>query len=125
MALRDRHRIEESLPASPDREQPDDYSAGEWEYDAQILKTLAALSGTTPHNLLRKVSWSVGECTDTTPFRRGQPLSPAVRARLRSMLEERIQIEYEIIGNCRHASSQIVQLLPCFIGLTIISLLFF
>lgn len=103
---------------------PDGRSADDWEYDAQILKALAALSGVTPLSLLRKVSWSVGEGADTGPFRRGQPLSPAVRDRLRSMLMERIQLEYEIIADCRRASSQIVQLLPCFIGLAVVTVLF-
>ena len=124
MARRDSSGVGESAPGSSDAGEPAAPSTGDWEYDAEILRTLAAFSGVTPLALLRKVSWSVGERPDTAPFRRGQPLSPAVRDRLRSMLKERLRIEYEIIGHCRHASSQIVRLLPCFIGLAVVSVLF-
>ena len=96
-----------------------------WEHDVQLLNNLAVLSGMTPLNLLRKISWSVGESPDTSLFYLGQPLSAAVRARLQTLYKERMQAEYETIDNCRHASSQIVQLVPYIVGLIVISLLLF
>lgn len=97
--------------------------AYDWQHDFQLLNKLAVLLGMKPFTLLRKISWSVGENVDAALFFMGQPLSAKVRTRLRSLMKERLQVEYEIIDNCCHASSQIVQLVPYVIGLVIISLL--
>ena len=51
----------------------------DWQHDFQLLNKLAALLGMKPFNLLRKVSWSVGESADTALFFMGQPLSSEVR----------------------------------------------
>ncbi len=102
-----------------------DDPAHDWEHDADLLNKLAVLSGMMPLNLLRKISWSVGNGADTALFRMGQPLSSAVRSRLQALLKEHMKIEYETIDNCCHASSQIVQLVPYFVGLAVISLLLF
>ncbi|MGI9327747.1 MAG: hypothetical protein ACR2PZ_21195, partial [Pseudomonadales bacterium] len=95
--------------------------AHDWQHDFQLLNKLAVLLGMKPFNLLRKISWSVGESTDTALFFMGQPLSAKVRTRLQSLMKERLQVEDEIIDNCCHASSQIVQLVPYVIGLVVIS----
>ncbi len=102
-----------------------DDPAHDWEHDVDLLNKLAVLSGMVPLNLLRKISWSVGESADTAIFRMGQPLSSAVRSRLQALLKERMQIEYETIDTCCHVSSQIVQLVPYVVGLAVISLLLF
>jgi len=97
--------------------------AHDWEHDADLLDKLAVLSGMMPLNLLRKISWSVGEGADTALFRMGQPLSTAVRTRLQALLKGRMQVEYETIENCCYASSQIAHLVPYVVGLAVISLL--
>jgi hypothetical protein len=82
-------------------------SGGVWEHDVLLLNSLAYLSETKPYNLLRKISWSVGEHTDPASFHEGRPLSTATRTRLQAMLKERLRVEEETHENCRHASAQI------------------
>jgi len=100
-------------------------AADDWAYDAELLTKVAILSGMRPSSLLRKVAWREGESEAAVLFRVGQPLSPEVRSRLQVLLKERLQVEYETIGNCCHASSQIVHLVPYFVGLAVISVLLF
>ena len=123
MLKRHQNMAEKSALGLFGQEKTAEESAHDWEHDAQLLNTLAVLSGMMPLNLLRKISWSVGESADTASFRKGRPLSAAVRARLQALLKERMQVEQETIENCCHASSQIVQLVPFFVGLAVISLL--
>ena len=125
MWKRDQEMVEKSALGLSDLEKTMEETTHDWEHDAHLLNTLAVVSGMTPFNLLRKISWSVGESADTASFGMGRPLSPTVRGRLQALLKERMQVEYETIENCCHASSQIVQLVPFFVGFAVISLLLF
>jgi hypothetical protein len=100
-------------------------AADDWAYDAELLAKGALLSGMRPFGLLRKVACREGESDAAALFRVGQPLSPKVRSRLQVLLKERLQVEYETIDNCCHASSQIVHLVPFVVGLAVISVLLF
>jgi hypothetical protein len=121
MGERDQEAAEGSAPGSSDPETTAEDSAYDWEHDARLLNALAELSGAMPLDLLRKISWGAGAGADMASFRNRRPLSAAVRARLHTLLKERMQAEQEIIDNCCHASSRMVQLVPLFVGLAIIS----
>jgi hypothetical protein len=100
-------------------------SGHDWERDAQLLNALAFFSETRSQNLLRKISWSLGENADLASFHEGRPLSGATRTRLQTMLKERMRVEEETIENCRHASAQITQLVAFFVGLAVVAFLLF
>ena len=117
MRRSNRDVAQKSALCLPDQKEKARLTAYDWERDAQLLNSLAYLSGSKLYSLLRRVSWSVGEATDAKLFYKGHPLSAATRARLQDMLRERVRVEQEVLDNCRQASAQIMEFVALFVGL--------
>ena len=123
MPHRDKEDLRETAPYPARMDETKELSAHDWEHDAQLLSSLAYLSGTRPYALLRKVSWSVGGNRDAESFLLRQPLSARTRNRLQGLLDERLHREREIIENCCHESAQITQFIPYALALLLMLLI--